>query len=86
LDTFDANVKLGHEGDERDYTAAAAILKDLGITGVKLMTNNPNKNHALLQEGITIREQVRIEIEPETENRAYLATKKKRFGHKLELV
>ena len=86
LDTFDANIKLGHGSDERDYTAAAAILKDLDISGVRLMTNNPGKTESLQQAGISIRDQVRIEIKPEAENRAYLSTKKKRFGHKLELV
>jgi len=86
LDTFDANIKLGHQGDERDYAIAAAMLKDLGITGIRLMTNNPGKSQALLQAGISIRELVRIEIEPGAESRAYLAAKKKRFGHKLELV
>jgi 3,4-dihydroxy 2-butanone 4-phosphate synthase/GTP cyclohydrolase II len=86
LDTVDANIKLGHKGDERDYNAAAAILKDLGISGIRLMTNNPGKVEALHQAGIVIRDQVRIEIDPNKENRAYLAVKKNRFGHKLELV
>jgi len=86
LDTFDANIKLGHEADERDYTAAAAILKDLHISGIKLMTNNPDKSEALSHAGIPVKEVVRIEIEPATENRAYLAAKKERFGHKLSLV
>ena len=86
LDTFDANIELGHESDERDYAAAVAILKDLNISGIRLMTNNPNKSRALLDSGIKIKDQVCIEIEPEPENRAYLAAKKKRFGHKLELV
>ena len=86
LDTVDANLKLGHQDDERDYAAAGAILKDLGISGVRLMTNNPGKAEALVQAGINVRDRVRIEIKPGAENRAYLATKKKRFGHKLELV
>ncbi|MCL2761914.1 MAG: 3,4-dihydroxy-2-butanone-4-phosphate synthase [Treponema sp.] len=86
LDTVDANIKLGHEGDERDYAVAAAILKDLRISGVRLMTNNPCKSQALLQAGIGIKEQVRIEIKPQAESRDYLAAKKKRFGHKLEWV
>jgi len=86
MDTVDANIKLGHQGDERDYAAAAAILKDLDISGIRLMTNNPDKSQALLQDGISIKELVRIEIKPEAENRDYLAAKKLRFGHKLELV
>ena len=86
LDTFDANIRLGRKSDERDYAAAAAILKDLNISGIRLMTNNPNKSRALLNAGIKIKDLVRIEIEPEPENRAYLAAKKNRFGHTLELV
>ena len=86
LDTVDANLKLGHQGDERDYAIAAAMLKDLGLSGIRLMTNNPDKSQALLQEGISIKELVRIEIKPEAESRDYLAAKKNRFGHTLELV
>ena len=86
LDTFDANIRLGHESDEREYAAAVAILKDLGISGVRLMTNNPKKRESLHDSGIKIIDQVPIEIEPEPENRAYLEAKKLRFGHKLELV
>jgi 3,4-dihydroxy 2-butanone 4-phosphate synthase/GTP cyclohydrolase II len=86
VDTFDANVKLGHEADERDYAAAAAILKSLGISGIRLLTNNPDKNRALVQAGIAVHEQLRIEIEPSAESRAYLAAKKDRAGHSLELV
>jgi len=86
LDTVDANIKLGHEADERDYAEAAAILKDLNISGIRLMTNNPCKSEALLQAGIKITEVVHIEIKPEAENRAYLAAKKNRFGHNLEMV
>ena len=86
LDTFDANIELGHESDERDYAAAIAILKDLNISGIRLMTNNPNKSQALLSAGIEVKDRISIEIEPEPQNRAYLAAKKSRFGHKLELV
>ncbi|MCL2602325.1 MAG: 3,4-dihydroxy-2-butanone-4-phosphate synthase [Treponema sp.] len=86
LDTIDANLKLGHQADQRDYAVAAAILKDLGVSGIRLMTNNPDKSQALQQAGITINEMVHIEIEPGDENRSYLATKKNRFRHTLELV
>ena len=86
LDTIDANIRLGHQGDEREYAIAAAILKDLGISGIRLMTNNPDKSQGITEEGINIKELVRIEIEPEAESRDYLVTKKNRFGHKLELV
>ena len=86
LDTVDANIKLGHQSDERDYAIAGAILKDLKVSGVKLMTNNPDKSDALMQAGISINEVLRIEINPGDESRDYLLTKKKRLGHKLELV
>jgi 3,4-dihydroxy 2-butanone 4-phosphate synthase/GTP cyclohydrolase II len=82
-DTFDANLKLGHGPDERDYADAAAILKDLGVSGVRLMTNNPAKMEALLAAGITVSERVPVEIRPGEENRSYLAAKKARFGHHL---
>ena len=86
LDTVDANIKLGHQDDEREYAAAAVILKRLGISGVRIMTNNPDKAQALSQAGIDVKDLVRIEIEPADENREYLVAKKTRFGHKLELV
>ncbi|GMO52856.1 MAG: bifunctional 3,4-dihydroxy-2-butanone-4-phosphate synthase/GTP cyclohydrolase II [Treponemataceae bacterium] len=85
-DTVDANIKLGHEPDERDYGVAAAILRDLGITGIRLMTNNPDKEHALKDAGIEVHERVPIEIRPGEKNRAYLATKKVRLGHDLKYV
>ncbi|MDR1931525.1 MAG: 3,4-dihydroxy-2-butanone-4-phosphate synthase [Spirochaetales bacterium] len=85
-DTFDANIKLGHGPDERDYAAAAAILKDLGVCGVRLMTNNPAKIDALLAAGIEVRQRVPVEIRPGEANRSYLAAKKARFGHHLNYV
>ncbi|GHU47857.1 riboflavin biosynthesis protein RibBA [Spirochaetia bacterium] len=85
-DTAEANIKLGHQPDERDYTIAAAILRDLGIEGIRLMTNNPAKETALKTEGIRINERVAIEIKPGEINRKYLTTKKVRFGHHLKYV
>jgi 3,4-dihydroxy 2-butanone 4-phosphate synthase/GTP cyclohydrolase II len=85
-DTVDANIKLGHQPDERDYTVAAAILRDLGISGIRLLTNNPDKETALKNAGIIINERIRIEIQPGDKNRNYLKTKKVRFGHHLEYV
>ncbi|MDR2484762.1 MAG: 3,4-dihydroxy-2-butanone-4-phosphate synthase [Treponema sp.] len=85
-DTAEANIKLGHRPDERDYTIAAAILRDLGITGIRLMTNNPAKEAALKTEGIRVNELVAIEIKPGEKNRNYLITKKLRFGHHLKYV
>ncbi|GHV26683.1 riboflavin biosynthesis protein RibBA [Spirochaetia bacterium] len=86
LDTVDANIRLGHGPDERDYAAAAAILRDLGIPGIRLMTNNPAKVEALNAAGIRINARVPVEVRPGKENRKYLAAKKVRFGHKLEYV
>ena len=85
-DTADANIKLGHQPDERDYTMAAAILRDLGIRGVRLMTNNPDKEISLKDAGIRVSGRVRIEIQPGDKNRDYLTAKKVRFGHHLEYV
>ncbi|MDR1317641.1 MAG: 3,4-dihydroxy-2-butanone-4-phosphate synthase [Spirochaetales bacterium] len=85
-DTYDANIKLGHGPDERDYAIAAAILKDIGISGIRLLTNNPAKIDALAAGGILVRERLPVEIKPGRENRGYLAAKKKRFGHKLRYV
>ncbi|MDR3342537.1 MAG: 3,4-dihydroxy-2-butanone-4-phosphate synthase [Treponema sp.] len=86
LDTVEANLKLGHHGDERDYKAAAAMLRDLDISGIRLMTNNPAKVEGLAAAGINITKRVALEIKPGAENRNYLAVKKTRFGHHLELV
>jgi 3,4-dihydroxy 2-butanone 4-phosphate synthase/GTP cyclohydrolase II len=85
-DTAEANIKLGHQPDERDYTIAAAILRDLGIGGIRLMTNNPAKETALKTAGIRINERVAIEIKPGEINRKYLTSKKVLFGHHLEYV
>jgi len=85
-DTVDANIELGHRPDERDYAVAAEILCDLGICGVRLLTNNPDKETALKTAGIRINERIRIEIKPGDNNRDYLKTKKVRFGHHLEYI
>jgi 3,4-dihydroxy 2-butanone 4-phosphate synthase/GTP cyclohydrolase II len=85
-DTYEANLALGHDPDERDYAIAAAILKDLGVSGIRLMTNNPAKIQALAAGGITVKERVGVEIKPGRDNRDYLAAKKARFGHYLTHV
>jgi 3,4-dihydroxy 2-butanone 4-phosphate synthase/GTP cyclohydrolase II len=86
FDTVEANLRLGHRPDERSFAVAGAILTDLGITGVRLLTNNPEKTDALLSAGIRVHERIAIEAPPTKENRGYLATKKVRFGHLLECV
>ncbi|GAA3547606.1 bifunctional 3,4-dihydroxy-2-butanone-4-phosphate synthase/GTP cyclohydrolase II [Amycolatopsis ultiminotia] len=86
LDTLDANVALGLPADSRDYTAAAAILTDLGITSVRLMTNNPDKCRALTDHGVAVTERLALETRPNEHNTAYLATKRHRMGHLLEQI
>jgi GTP cyclohydrolase II len=85
LDTVEANLKLGHQPDERDYTAAALMIRDLGIRSVDLITNNPKKINELRGLGIAVRERIPIEIPPRPENINYLHTKAKRMDHLLQL-
>ena len=80
LDTVDANLKLGHVVDSRDWSEAIAILKNLGVSAIKLLTNNPEKVKAVADSGIAC-EQLSITIEPNEFNRKYLATKAERLGH-----
>lgn len=84
-DTVDANLMLGHGADERDYTLAACMLKELGVTTVRLITNNPGKIAALIDNGITVAERVPVEIPPNTDNASYLLTKVKRMDHQLRV-
>jgi 3,4-dihydroxy 2-butanone 4-phosphate synthase/GTP cyclohydrolase II len=84
LDTFDANVQLGFAPDERDYAAAAQMLRDLGMTRIRLLTNNPDKVWALGQLGIEVVERVSIEVAATPENARYLKTKRDRMGHWLQ--
>lgn len=85
MDTVDANVALGHKPDLRDYGLGAQILKDLGLSSIRLMTNNPLKVVGLEGYGLTIEERVPVIIEPNEHNRRYLATKEARMGHVLHL-
>ncbi len=85
LDTVEANLALGFAPDLRDYGPAAAILADLGIDTVRLLTNNPAKVEGLRERGIAVAERVPLEITPTPGNAAYLATKRSRLGHLLEL-
>ena len=82
LDTLDSNLALGLPADERDYSAAVAILDDLGIHSVQLITNNPDKLHQLARGGIVV-ERVPLVVGESPFNTAYLSTKQARMGHLL---
>ncbi|CAM02067.1 GTP cyclohydrolase II/3,4-dihydroxy 2-butanone 4-phosphate synthase/GTP cyclohydrolase II [Saccharopolyspora erythraea NRRL 2338] len=84
MDTIEANRALGLPVDSRDYIPAARILAGLGITSVRLMTNNPDKCRALTECGITISERLPLEAEPNEHNTHYLAAKRDRMGHLLQ--
>ncbi|MBQ4291155.1 MAG: bifunctional 3,4-dihydroxy-2-butanone-4-phosphate synthase/GTP cyclohydrolase II [Muribaculaceae bacterium] len=85
MDTVDANICLGHKADERNYGVGAQILRALGINRMRLMTNNPVKRVGLEAYGLSVVENVPIEIAPNEYNRFYMATKKERMGHALKL-
>lgn len=81
LNTIDANTHLGLEIDGRSYEAAIAILEDLGVSSIRLLTNNPEKIHALEHSGIELKGRVPLVIPPKAKNRGYLNTKKDQMGH-----
>ena len=81
LDTVEANVRLGHPPDARSYGVAVDILDDLGVSAVRLLTNNPTKVRALESQGLRVAERLPARIEPNPENAAYLCTKRDKLGH-----
>jgi len=81
MDTIEANEALGHEADSRSFDAAAAILKELSLTTVRLLTNNPKKVKELEENGIRVEQREPVVIAPVKENEAYLAVKKAAMGH-----
>lgn len=83
LDTVEANLKLGFEDDQRDYGISAQILRDLGVSRVRLMTNNERKIEGLARYGIEVVERVALEVQPHEGNIAYLRTKQEKLGHLL---
>jgi len=84
-DTVEANLLLGHEVDERDYTVAAQILKDLGVRSIKLLTNNPHKIDSLQESGIAVNARVPLQTGVCPENAGYLRTKARHMKHLLVL-
>ncbi len=86
MDTVDANLHLGHRADERNYGVGAQILRELGVTKMRLMSNNPVKRIGLEGFGLEVVENVPIEVEPNEFNRFYMETKKQRMGHDLHNV
>ena len=86
VDTVEANNRLGFDADQRDYSACAEIVKDLGICQVRLLSNNPGKLKALEDAGVRVVERISIEISPRGSTKNYLKTKKEKLGHLLNQV
>lgn len=85
-DTVDANEKLGFHQDARNFDAAAMILKDLDVTQINVLTNNPKKISSLRENGIEIAERIAVEIKPHKGTHNYLKIKKEKMGHLLNSV
>lgn len=83
MDTVDANLALGHQADSRDYSDAVAILKDLGISKVRVLTNNPDKIEYLKSSDVEVVSREAIILPTKSENESYFETKKNRMGHLL---
>ena len=86
LDTVDANLHLGFNADERDYGIGAQILREIGVSKIRLMTNNPKKRIGLESYGLSVVENVSLEVQPNKYNAFYMQTKKEKMGHKLKHV
>jgi 3,4-dihydroxy 2-butanone 4-phosphate synthase/GTP cyclohydrolase II len=84
-DTVEANLRLGHQADERDYTIAALILKDWDLRSVQLMTNNPDKIDSLRRLGINMAARVPLQADVNADNAHYLRTKVERMRHLLTI-
>ena len=85
MDTVEANLELGFKMDERDYGVGAQILRDLGVSKIKLLSNNPKKRAGLIGYGLEIVDNIVIEIASNKHNRLYLETKRDKMGHNLKL-
>src|SRR5258708_15146555 len=86
FDTVEANHALGFEADYRDFSLPAAILRDLGVQRIRLLSNNPEKRSALVKAGIVVVEQIPCEASPNPHAVKYLRVKKQSMGHTLTLV
>lgn len=84
-DTVDANLRLGHQADERDYTVAALILQDWAVRSIRLMTNNPTKIESLRSLGVDVTSRVALQPSITADNAEYLRTKAERMRHLLTL-
>jgi GTP cyclohydrolase II len=84
-DTVEANLLLGHQADERDYTVAAEILQDLGVQSIRLLTNNPVKITHLQELGVQVTERIPLEPTVNADNYHYLFTKAQRMNHLLDI-
>ena len=84
LNTVEANEKLGFAADERDYSYCKEMLSSVGVSSVRLMTNNPAKIKGLEDVGIQVSERIAIETLPTKENKSYLEVKSKQMGHMLK--
>ena len=84
LDTIDANLALGEPEDKRDYGIGAQILRDLGVSRIRILTNNPKKVSRLEVYGLTVAEQLPLAMCPNAHNEAYLSTKRDRMGHRMD--
>lgn len=85
MDTVEANLELGFKSDERDYGIGAQILRNLGVSKMRLLSNNPKKRTGLVGYGLEIVENVTIEIESNIHNESYLRTKRDKMGHTLKM-
>jgi len=83
LDTVEANIELGFKMDERDYGVGAQILRDLGVRKIRLMSNNPKKRKGLIGYELEIVENVKLQVEPNPHNTAYLKAKREKMGHEI---
>jgi 3,4-dihydroxy 2-butanone 4-phosphate synthase/GTP cyclohydrolase II len=83
LDTVEANVQLGFPPDAREYGIGSQILADLGLTSIRILTNNPRKITGIEGFGLRVSEQLPIEVPPNLENRLYLEAKRDKLGHRL---